>query len=332
MRVLYVVDKPLGWTSHDTVRAVREALGTRKAGHLGTLDPLATGVLAVAAGPATKLIPFLEGAEKTYLAWIALGAGSATLDAEGPLTESVDRAAPEVPALISAMARVAARREQVPPAHSAIHVRGRRAYEIARSGGAPALAPRPARIHELTLLGVLAATPAGPVPLSCSGGEWRTGEPEQARAHLPMALAPAPVAVVRARVSAGTYLRAIARDLGAELGVPAHLAGLVRVTSGPFDLRQAVAPAAVGASAGLDPAGILAWPVHQLSAAELAAVRQGRAIPGALEGDVVLKDERGNLAAIALGDGANLKPRRVWIAGEWDVAGQDRGSRERECG
>lgn len=332
MRVLYVVDKPLGWTSHDTVTAVRKALGSRKAGHLGTLDPLATGVLAVAAGPATKLIPFLEGAEKTYLAWIALGAGSATLDAEGPLTEVVERPAPAVAAVISAMARVAARREQVPPAHSAVHVGGRRAYELARAGETPALAPRRVRIHELTLLEVLAAAPAGPVPLTCSGGEWRQGEPEHGHAHLPKALAPAPVAVVRARVSAGTYLRAIARDLGAELGVPAHLAGLVRVTSGPFDLRQAVAPAAVGGSEGLDPAGILPWPVCQLSASELAAVRQGRSIPSALEGPVVLKDQWGNLAAIALGDGANLKPRRVWATGEWDVAGHERGPQEREGG
>jgi tRNA pseudouridine55 synthase len=332
MRVLYVVDKPLGWTSHDTVRAVRKALGTRKAGHLGTLDPLATGVLAVAAGPATKLIPFLEGAEKTYLAWIALGAGSATLDAEGPLIDVVERPAPAAGPLISAMARVAARREQVPPAHSAVHVGGRRAYEIARAGEMPVLAPRRVRIHELTLLEVLAAAPAGPVPLSCSGGEWRTGEPEHARAHLPKALAPTPVAVVRARVSAGTYLRAIARDLGAELGMPAHLAGLVRVTSGPFDLRQAVAPAAVGASAGLDPAGVLPWPVRQLSAAELAAVRQGRPIPGTLKGEVVLQDEWGNLAAIALGDGANLKPRRVWTAGEWDIAGHEHGPQEQAGG
>jgi len=322
MRALYVVDKPLGWSSHQTVVAVRKILGVDKAGHLGTLDPLATGVLVVAAGPATKLIPFLERADKTYLAWVALGAGSETLDAEGPLCDLAVRPAPRVEELVSALTRVAACREQIPPAHSAVKVGGRRAYRLARAGEPPSLPPRRIQIHELTLLDQHDSPVPSPVRLSKFETGWSIGEPAHTLAYLPAPLASVPIAVIRARVTAGTYLRGIARDLGRELGVPSHLAGLVRVTSGPFDLGQAVPPHQVGKVPGLDPASILPWPGRDLTPEELAQVRQGRSISSTLDGPVVLKDERGNLAAIALGDGSRLRPRRVWTAGEWDTPGQ----------
>lgn len=322
MRALYVVDKPLGWSSHQTVVAVRKTLGVGKAGHLGTLDPLATGVLVIAAGPATKLIPFLERSDKTYLAWVALGAGSETLDAEGPLSDLAVRPQPPVEQLLSALTRVAACLEQVPPAHSAVRVSGRRAYRLTRAGEAPILPPRKIQIHELTLLGQHDTPVPSPVQLSKFETGWSVGEPAHALAYLPAPLASVPIALIRARVTAGTYLRAIARDLGKELGVPAHLAGLVRVASGPFDLGQAVAPHQVGEGPGLDPASILPWPGIALTPEELAMIRQGRPLPSTLEGPVVLKDERGNLAAIALGDGSRLRPRRVWYAGEWDTPGQ----------
>jgi tRNA pseudouridine55 synthase len=211
-----VIDKPRGMTSHDVVARVRRLLGMRRVGHAGTLDPMATGVLVILVGEATKLGPYLTAHDKSYRARVAFGRSTDTLDAEGATTESE-----EVPAWLAdelargggprieaALVAERARREQVPPAFSAIQVDGERSYDRARAGEVVTLAPRPVAAHALTI----AASSCGP----------------------PLAFLDLEVSV-----SKGYYVRSLARDLGAALGVPAHLAALERRASGPYTLARA---------------------------------------------------------------------------------------------
>ncbi|HVU02734.1 MAG TPA: tRNA pseudouridine(55) synthase TruB [Polyangiaceae bacterium] len=201
-----VVDKPRGPTSHDVVSAARRALHTREIGHAGTLDPMASGVLVLLVGEATKLSSYLALDEKTYVATVTFGVGTATLDAEGEVTER----SPTPPlltdaALARALDEELARTLQVPPAFSAISVGGRRAHRMARRGEAPDLPPRPVTLRAARLLGRTADT-----------------------------------ATFELHVSKGYYVRSFARDLGATLGVAAHLSALERRASGPYTLADAV--------------------------------------------------------------------------------------------
>jgi len=201
-----VVDKPAGPTSHDIVDRVRRAFGTRRVGHTGTLDPFATGVLPICIGRATRLARFLSGGEKEYLATVRLGFATTTDDLTGePLGAPVafEATADE---LAAALASLVGGFDQVPPAFSARHVAGRRSYELARRGEAVERPATPVTVHALEL----ASRDAGTVDL-----------------------------VVRC--SPGTYVRALARDLGERLGTGAHLTALRRTRSGAFDLSQAVA-------------------------------------------------------------------------------------------
>jgi tRNA pseudouridine55 synthase len=213
-----VVDKPAGMTSHDVVARARRLLGTRRVGHAGTLDPMATGVLVLLVGEATKLGPYLTAHQKRYTCRVVLGLGTDTLDREGAptaeaevpgfLLEELRRGGG--PRLAEALALEAARREQVPPAYSAIQVDGRRSYDRARAGEVVELAARPVEVLSLAL--VASAVPPAP-----------------SRPHLDLELA----------VSKGYYVRSLARDFGARLGVPAHLSELRRTASGPFALTAA---------------------------------------------------------------------------------------------
>lgn len=206
-----VVDKPAGMGSTEVVTRLRRALDARKAGHAGTLDPDATGLLAVAFGEATKTVPFIEAAPKAYEFGIAWGAETATDDASGAvLAESPAR--PTRAAIEAALPAFRGDILQVPPAVSAVKVAGARAYDLARAGEAPELAPRPLHVAELTLL--------------------ETG-PEGAR--------------LRMVCGKGGYVRAIARDLGRALGCLGHVTGLRRLWSGPFTLEGAVPPGEVEA-------------------------------------------------------------------------------------
>jgi tRNA pseudouridine55 synthase len=204
-----VVAKPSGPTSHDVVGLVRRLSSTRRVGHGGTLDPFAAGVLPVFLGRATRLAEYHLGAAKRYRATICFGATSTTDDIDGQRTplegERVSR-----PALEAGLAGLVGPLRQVPPAFSAVQVAGRRAYQLARAGEAVELAPRDVLIHGLELL------------------EWDDADPDR------------PVAVVDVRCSAGTYVRALARDLGARLGNGAYLGALVRTESGGFRLEDAV--------------------------------------------------------------------------------------------
>ncbi len=201
-----VVDKPRGLTSHTVVAQARRLFGRKDIGHAGTLDPMATGVLLVLVGQACKLSGYLTADSKRYAAEVFFGRATDTLDAEGQTTD--EQPLPEglltVDAVTRALAAELARAEQTPPAVSAIKVAGERAYALARKGAPPELPPRPVQVLELRLLEL------APPMLRCE-----------------------------LFVSKGYYVRSLARDLGARLGVPAHLAGLRRLASGPFRIEQA---------------------------------------------------------------------------------------------
>lgn len=205
-----VVDKPAGPTSFEVVRRVRRALGADKAGHGGTLDPAATGVLVVCVGEAVKLQQFLTDGDKAYLATVAFGAATDTEDAEGEVIARGDPSALEERALRAALAARVGEQEQVPPMYSAVRVGGRRLHEAARAGETVDRAPRRVRVHALDLL-----------------------------AFEPM-IGGLRLARIAVRCSKGTYVRTIAADLGRDLGVPAHLAALRRTAASGFEIGEAV--------------------------------------------------------------------------------------------
>ncbi len=210
---LVVLDKPAGWSSHDVVARCRRLYGTRKVGHAGTLDPMATGVLVLGVGRGTKLLTFLVGADKAYTATIRLGQGTITDDAEGETTTTgpvtgVDRAAIE-----AATADLTGDIEQVPSAVSAIKIKGERSYARVRAGEDVELPPRPVTVSRFDVLAVAEATAEDGTPVLD--------------------------VEVEVEVSSGTYVRALARDLGAALGSAGHLTALRRTRVGGLDLGEA---------------------------------------------------------------------------------------------
>lgn len=220
-----VVAKPSGPTSHDVVGLVRRLSSTRRVGHGGTLDPFATGVLPVFLGRATRLVEYHLGAPKRYRATVCFGATSTTDDIDGDRTP-VDGAPVTRAALEAVLAAFGGPILQVPPAYSAVQVDGRRAYRMARAGETVELPPREVTIHSLRLV------------------EWDDTDPGR------------PVAVLDVECSAGTYVRSIARDLGARLDSGAYLGALVRMASGSFRLEDAVSYDELRARASDGPAGI----------------------------------------------------------------------------
>ena len=210
-----VVDKPAGPTSHDVVDRVREASGLRRVGHTGTLDPFATGVLPVCLGKATRLARFLGAGEKLYRATVRLGFATSTDDATGEPIGEMRPPEVEREALLAALERLTGPLQQVPPAFSAKRVSGRRLHELARRGEPVPRRGVPVTVHAIALLGA-----------------------EEERVE------------VEVRCSAGTYVRALARDLGELLGVGAHLTALRRVRSGAFGLEEAVAVDSLGPACG----------------------------------------------------------------------------------
>jgi tRNA pseudouridine55 synthase len=199
-----VLDKPIGMTSTHAVARLKRLFNAKKAGHAGTLDPLASGILPIAFGEATKTVPFVQDGEKTYRFTIAWGAESDSDDADGKITERSDlRPKPED--ICAALPQFTGTIMQRPPAFSAIKVAGERAYDLARDGEMPDLAPRPVTIHSLTLL---------------------AAEPDHA--------------TFEARCGKGTYVRAVARDLGRALGCFGHVSALRRTRVGPFGEAEAL--------------------------------------------------------------------------------------------
>lgn len=202
-----VVDKPTGWTSHDVVEAARGWFGTRRVGHLGTLDPLATGVLPLAIREATKLIPYLPEAKKKYAGTIKLGIATDTFDAEGNEVARYEGSLPDEDRVKKALSEFIGEIMQTPPLYSSVKYEGEPLYKLARRGESVDPPPRPVNIHEVTL---------------------ETYDP--------------PNLGISVSCGPGTYVRAIANDLGQELGCGAHLAGLRREESGPFRIESAFTP------------------------------------------------------------------------------------------
>ena len=248
---LVIVDKPAGMTSHDVVARVRKAAGTRKVGHAGTLDPMATGVLVLGIGRATRLLGYLAAHAKSYTATIRLGQSMVTDDAEGELVAEVD--ATDVPdeAIHAAVADLTGDISQVPAAVSAIKVDGKRSYRRVREGEDVELAPRNVTVERFDVLRISRAGSVVDVDVAVD-------------------------------CSSGTYVRALARDVGRELGVGGHLTQLRRTASGMFTLEEAVSLDSVSDGVPLLPLAAAvsrAFPTITLDASRSDDVRHGRAIP-----------------------------------------------------
>jgi tRNA pseudouridine55 synthase len=276
---LVIVDKPAGWTSHDVVARMRRLAGTRKVGHAGTLDPMATGVLVLGVGRATRLLTYVVGADKSYLATIRLGATTVTDDADGDVTargpadvlSALDDAAVsrEVSALTGAI-------EQVPSSVSAVKVNGQRSYARVRSGEEVVLAARPVTVHRFQVL--------------------RRRDVRDDR-H------PAVDLDVEVEVSSGTYVRALARDLGERLGVGGHLTSLRRTRVGPYGLDVAHTLDDLAADLTVLPladAAARVFPVRRLDSAEAATLRYGQRLgpSGVGDGPVAALGPDGSLVAL----------------------------------
>ena len=279
---LLLVDKPAGMTSHDVVDRARRALRTKRVGHAGTLDPFATGLLVLLVGRATRLLPYVDGEPKVYEATIRFGAETNTDDLTGEVTRTATP--PSHEAVERALGTLTGEIDQLPPAFSAKQVGGQRAYVAARRGEALALAPVRVRVHSWELRGWdgdhLRAT------IVCGGG---------------------------------TYIRALARDLGRATGSAAHLVALRRVASGRFEVGDAVSVDAISETA-LRPAvdALPAVTRVRMDDAERARIGRGMTITrdDADAGDIAaLLDSTGELVAIAARDGDAWQPRVVLVDG-----------------
>jgi tRNA pseudouridine55 synthase len=292
-----VCDKPAAMTSHDVVARVRRLAGQRRVGHGGTLDPPATGVLVLALGRATRLLPFLPMEPKRYLARIAFGAGTDTLDASGTVTATADAAGVDEPAVRGALGGFLGPQAQVPPMVSAVKVGGERLYAKARRGESVDRATRPIVVHALELVDFAAGgRPEATVAVTCSGG---------------------------------TYVRSLAADLGRALGTLAHLAALRRTAVGRFTERDAhtlpalealaaAGPAADAAAGGLarvvlSPAQALSSiAARSLSTAEAAALATGATLaPSGRAEPVAALAPDGRLVAVIQDDAGRARSRVV---------------------
>jgi tRNA pseudouridine55 synthase len=307
------VDKPTGPTSFDVVARVRRALGGARAGHAGTLDPAATGLLAVCLGEGLKLQQFLVEGEKVYEATVAFGDATDTEDAEGRVVESGDGSALDAAAVRAALPRFLGEILQLPPMYSAVRVGGRRLHEAARAGVAVERAPRTVRVDGLELLAFEAGT--------------------HARARLAV------------RCGKGTYVRTLAADLGRAVGVPAHLAALRRTRSSGLDVERAIGLEALERLGATDPAALRArvvplsealgfMPAVALDDREAWALVHGRRVvprgePLARTALVRAIALDGRLVAVCAWVQSELRPVRVFLcpadlAAGAGSAGQDR--------
>ncbi|HJR63590.1 MAG TPA: tRNA pseudouridine(55) synthase TruB [Gemmatimonadaceae bacterium] len=277
-----LIDKPAGLTSHDVVAVARRALGERRVGHTGTLDPFATGLLVLLCGRATRLLPYVEGEPKEYEALIAFGAETDTDDVTGTVTRTApppSRAGIEV-----ALARLTGRIQQEPPAYSAKQVDGRRAYRAARRGTPLALPRAAVTVHE-----------------------WRLH-------HVPHD-GSAETLTATIVCSGGTYVRALARDLGRLANSAAHLAALRRARSGTFHVRDAqpLEEITAGQARVLPPlAALPSLPVQPLDAEASGRVARGMRVDATRSGErAALVDAGGHLLAIGERIGESWQPRVV---------------------
>jgi len=284
-----VVDKPVRLTSHDVVQIVRRGTGIRRAGHTGTLDPRASGVLVVLLGPAVRLSEFVSAEDKRYQATIHLGSSTDTYDAEGVVDgpdKEININQAEFEELLKSFEGEI---EQTPPAYSAVKVKGKKAYELARKGEKVELEPRLIQVHSLELL------------------EWAL-----------------PDVVVDVHCSSGTYVRSLANDIGEQLGVGAHLTGLRRSKSGHFTLKDAVSMRQLRddfengtwANSLIPSAEALGeWPTIELDEKQLKLVINGNRIPAEASMPDLIRaiSEQGELVAILKKDGEEWQPKKVFF-------------------
>jgi tRNA pseudouridine55 synthase len=270
---LILLDKPAGITSFDTLTAVKKKLGTRKVGHTGTLDKFAEGLLIVLAGRLTRMVPYFLDLEKDYIAVVGFGVETDTLDPEGSIVKRGD--APGLDRIERCLELFKGEIRQTPPNYSAIHVQGQRAYKLAREGAQLSVAPRRVVVHEIEVL------------------SYET-----------------PDLTIRIRCSKGTYIRALARDLGREAGSCASLTSLNRMAIGRFSLKDAVTPSE------FDPTANLIRPVvfvKQIPGLEATRIKEGAVLkvrhgalledgafvnPPTVDGDYALFSEEDELMAI----------------------------------
>ena len=286
-----VVDKPTGMTSHDVVQVIRRGTNIRRAGHTGTLDPRASGVLVVLVGPAVRLSEYVSASDKRYQAVIMLGTTTDTYDADGKTTSSspVDITEEKFD---EELQKFVGQIEQVPPPYSAVKVQGRKAYDRARSGEEFELAPRIINVYSLEVL------------------EW----------------AP-PEVVIDVNCSSGTYVRSLANDLGARLGCGATLTGLRRTKSGRFSLRDAVPLRKLNEAFAdgtwyqyLIPAAeaLSDWPTIELNQDQMDAIRHGHRIPAESkeQAKVCGVSEQGELVALMELDEEKMEwqPKKVFFS------------------
>ncbi len=309
---ILAVDKPLHLSSHDVVARARTLLGTRRVGHAGTLDPLAGGVLVLLTEAATKLSPYLTGSDKDYLAWVAFGVGTDTLDAEGPVSEEADAGNVSADGVAAALPPFLDLDEQRPPAFSAVKRDGERSYRRARRGDAVDLPPRPAGYRRIELLDFAPERAQLPQRFAPGADGLWAPSPDGTLPALPPTLTTAPTALLALRVQAGTYVRAFARDLGSALGVPAHLAGLVRTRAGRIGLEDCVPLDALQEARSLNASEVLPYPAIALDADTARRVRQGQRPQLRVEGRALLLDPSGRLAAVAESIDGRVRLLRVW--------------------
>jgi tRNA pseudouridine55 synthase len=286
-----VVDKPVGLTSHDVVQIVRKGTNIRRAGHTGTLDPRASGVLVILIGPAVRLSEYVSASDKRYQAVVRLGVSTDTYDADGRVEATAPVNVTEQQ-FETALSKFVGEIEQVPPPYSAVKIKGRKAYEMAREGEEVDLSPRKIQVYNLELL------------------EWAM-----------------PEAVIDVYCSSGTYVRSLAHDLGEMLGCGAHLVGLRRTKSGRFTLRDAVPlrklkehfdngtwyqlliPAAEALSD---------WKAVELDQDQVEAVRHGHRIPAAGSTVAMVRgiSEQGELVALLeyVAETEEYQPKKVFFS------------------
>lgn len=279
---IVVVDKPPGMTSHDVVGRCRRIFATRRVGHAGTLDPMATGVLVIGVDRATKILGLLTAASKSYAATIRLGQATTTDDAEGEVVGGAPAGHVADDAIAAALDGLRGEIQQVPSAVSAVKVNGERAYRLARAGQTVELAARPVRIDRFEVLATRRGAD-GLVDLD-----------------------------VEVDCSSGTYIRALARDLGATLGVGGHLTSLRRTRVGRFSLERAHSLDALAAqprlSLTLDEACLLVFPRRELSAGEAQAAAHGRPLePADIDGVYAGTDADGRVIALLRDEGRRTK-------------------------
>lgn len=289
---LVIVDKPAGMTSHDVVARIRGLAGTRRVGHAGTLDPMATGVLVVGVEKATRLLGHLALTEKEYSATIRLGQATDSDDADGAIVSEAPAGGVSEQRLAAAVAALRGEIRQVPPAVSAVKVGGRRAYRLARQGAAPRLEARAVTVHEFSVQAV-----------------HRRGD-----------LLDADVSVT---CSSGTYIRALARDLGAALGVGGHLTFLRRTRAGPHREQDARTLGELAARLTVLPlaeAAAAAFPRLELTAGQAARLAHGGRLPasrlpagGRPAGPAAAFGPDGALIALVTAEAGGCRPLAVFV-------------------